>query len=848
MSSLVASPNQEVTPLRASTYVAGLSTLVAMVAAPVTASAHELNHTSSPMAQAQDAEEFSSENVSHVANLPYEQHYGQTTSFGTDIEFADLEVYTGDQRLRRVDGPNRLSTAAAVGTVSRFETDTVVIATAREYADALAGAPLAVAEEANLLLSDRDALSPETALEIDRSGATHAILLGGEKALSPQVVEDLEALGTEEEPFTVERIGGEDRFETAALILDRLAEDAPVDEVVVVEGIHADPNRGWPDAISASGLSGEGLPILLVRNDSVPSATADRLGPQTDVIVLGGPVAVNATVAAELDATAGTVRRLGGNDRYETSVLAAEEALDRGASASDVWLATGRNFPDGLAAGTAAGTSGGVLALIDGIEPSRSVVTTAFLANRVRSIDQVSLAGGHAVITEDARAAVRDVLGAGADPQPRRFAVAGTYENGMQLVDITDPTRPSIAGVYECGIAQGDVQTFTRNGRTYATYTADDIASRTTPGSSCYRDLRVFDDGDDDENDVFELHYGTFIVDITNPYDPESVGFAEVVTGSHNMTVHPSGEWLYNSNSDLADNPDAQIEIFDIRDLTDPEAVEPLPLPVRPGLGTQSHDITFNADGTRAYSAAVSQTVIIDTTDPGSPEVITSFVDPSVNIEHQADPITLTDSDGNVRDFVVVSDELAGAAGNGFCPGGGLHLWDVTGDKEQSPEKVGTFFIPEFRPAGTGSGEGESIVCTSHVFRLHPEQQLMTIAWYNAGVWVVDISGLADASTPLDMPFEVLGWGYLSNSDTWSAKTNLIEADGSLYLFGNDIARGFDVWRFDGNAPTSSGPGGLLGGAGSALATQGVPLVGALVLVGHVAYRRRDDRPEPGTP
>jgi putative cell wall-binding protein len=830
--------------VRASTSVAGLITLVVTVAAPVTATAHELDHTSVQMAQAEDAEEFSSDNLSHVTTLPYEMHYGQTISFGTDIEFADLDVYAGDQRLRRVDGPNRMSTAAAVGTVSRFETETVVIATAREYADALAGAPLAVAEEANLLLSDRDGLSPETLLEIDRSGAQSAILLGGEKALSPQVVEDLEALGTEEEPFTVERIGGEDRFETAGLILDRLAEDAEVDEVVVVEGIHADPNRGWPDAISASGLSGHGLPILLVRNDSVPAATADRLGPGRDVVVLGGPVAVSAPTLADLDAVAGEVRRVGGNDRYETSVLAAEEALERGASASDVWLATGRNFPDGLAAGTAAGTAGGVLALIDGLEPERSLVTTAFLANRIRSIDLVSLAGGPAVITEDTRVALRDLLGAGAEAEPRSFAVAGTYENGLQLIDITDPENPSIAGVYECAIAQGDVQVFTRDGRTYATYTADDISGSTGPGSSCYRDLRVFDDGDDDEDDVLENHYGTFIADITNPYDPESVGFAEVVTGSHNMTVHPSGEWMYNSNSDLIDNTAAEVEIYDIRDLGAPEPVDPLELPLRPGLGTQSHDITFNTDGTRAYSAAISQTVIIDTTDPGAPEVISSIVDPSVNVEHQSDPITLTDSDGNERDFVVVSDELAGAAGNGFCPGGGLHLWDVTGEKEQAPEKVGTFFIPDFRPAGSGSGQGESITCTAHVFRLHPEQGIMTIAWYNAGVWVVDITGLADASTPLDMPFEVLGWGYLSDSDTWSVKTPRIEADGSMYLFANDIVRGFDVWRFDGTAPTSEGPIAVPLDLTSAAATRGLPALGLLALVGHVVHRRREDSAE----
>ena len=38
----------------------------------------------------------------------------------------------------------------------------------------------------------------------------------------------------------------------------------------------------------------------------------------------------------------------------------------------------------------------------------------------------------------------------------------------------------------------------------------------------------------------------------------------------------------------------------------------------------------------------------------------------------------------------------------------------------------------------------------------------------------------------------------LPDSDTWSFKTNRIAADGSFYGYGNDLVRGFDVYRFDG--------------------------------------------------
>ena len=55
----------------------------------------------------------------------------------------------------------------------------------------------------------------------------------------------------------------------------------------------------------------------------------------------------------------------------------------------------------------------------------------------------------------------------------RDFALAGTYDNGLQIIDISDPDDPVRVGHYDCGVSQGDVQVFTRGRRTYATYTMD---------------------------------------------------------------------------------------------------------------------------------------------------------------------------------------------------------------------------------------------------------------------------------------------------------------------------------------------------------------------------------------
>jgi len=370
----------------------------------------------------------------------------------------------------------------------------------------------------------------------------------------------------------------------------------------------------------------------------------------------------------------------------------------------------------------------------------------------------------------------------------KEYALSGTLRKGMQIVDITDPANPSIAAVYDCDISQGDVQVWKHGKRILASYTADGTFGAAGAASQCARDLDLGSDAS-----------GTVIVDITTPTSPQTVSYVHVPRGSHNMTIHPSGDYLYNSNSDLITSTSPAITIYDISDPENPKKVQDFAIPFVPlSLGSESHDITFNEDGTRAYSAALSQTLVLDTTSPEQPKIISQILDPAINVVHGSDPVTLTGEDGTEREVLVIADERAGAAASAECPGGGLHLYDITGDKEASPEKIGTWFIPTIAPQpGT--------TCTAHVTRVYPEQEMLTIAWYGQGVRVLDISGLADfegSETSVGIGNGVgireVGHYVFPDSDTWSFKTNRIAADGSFYGYGNDITRGFDVYRFSG--------------------------------------------------
>lgn len=401
----------------------------------------------------------------------------------------------------------------------------------------------------------------------------------------------------------------------------------------------------------------------------------------------------------------------------------------------------------------------------------------------------------------------------------RRFALAGTIDlpnsnAGLQIIDVTDPTAPVNVAVWDCKVSQGDIQLVTREvdgvTRTYVGYGADYGAVRT---SGCFNDLTAM--GGNPGNGL-----GVWFADITNPYTPTTHAFVPISTGAHNLTIHPSGNYLYNSSNRIGAAV-GTLEIVDITDLRNPVAKPSLNL----GTGIDSHDVTFSADGKRAYSAAVNHTLIINTEDPAAPTIIGRIVNASATIHHQADPVTIDHPVLGERTFLVITDEFGGAAGNGFCPGGGLIVYDITGELETTPVFVGAWFIPQVEPLPPGQRAGRGSVgilpaCTSHVLRFHPTEAIMTIGWYSAGVRVVDISSLAGVSAgavpavgdtgQAGVGMRELGFFYFPDSNAWAAKTPEITVDEagnrSFYLFANDLQRGFDVFRFD-ESKGSSGAG-----------------------------------------
>ena len=196
---------------------------------------------------------------------------------------------------------------------------TVLIARENLFADSLASATAQAALGAPLLLTTGDHLDGRVVLELDRLGATDAVLLGGTAALSDDVVTELEDLGLD-----TRRIAGASRLETAVELAEAYADEATT--AVLARAFPAegagDATQAFADTLAGGGLAVQlGAPILLTQSDVLTDATAALLQGSAveQVLVLGGSGAIASAVLDELDVLGFDVARIAGATRFDTA-------------------------------------------------------------------------------------------------------------------------------------------------------------------------------------------------------------------------------------------------------------------------------------------------------------------------------------------------------------------------------------------------------------------------------------------------------------------------------------------------------------------------------------------------
>ena len=196
------------------------------------------------------------------------------------------------------------------------------------------------------------------------------------------------------------RIGGITRVSTSTMLLDNAANKS---EAVLATG------RNFPDGLVAGALAGatkSGV-VLTMGTTAIEPETLSKLKSvgTIKVTIVGGTGAVSSGVEDSLKAAGIQVVRIAGTDRYDTAFKVYEHMKANGKlklnarGEPHVFVATGKDFPDALAASAVAAKIGAAVVLADTPEQVNRVAgtypyavgaqTTSLMANM-----RVSMSGG----------------------------------------------------------------------------------------------------------------------------------------------------------------------------------------------------------------------------------------------------------------------------------------------------------------------------------------------------------------------------------------------------------------------------------------------------------------------
>ncbi len=273
--------------------------------------------------------------------------------FGDPTNFEPDSVTTTE----RIAGVNRIETAVLLSQSGVTATgQTLFLANGYNFPDALSAGPAAIVSNGSLLLIEKDRIANEVAAEIQRLAPSRIVVLGDEYSISSAVFGQLQLFAP-----TLERWSGIDRYATSRAVAAAAFPNG-ANTVYIATG------ENFPDALASSAVAGVNrAPVLLVAGSgsTIDDATREALltlGP-TRIIVAGGEPSVSAAVFSALSGLPGlTVERVAGVDRFATAIELSKTAPISG---SDVYIASGRKFPDALSGAVRAAMSGAALLLSD---------------------------------------------------------------------------------------------------------------------------------------------------------------------------------------------------------------------------------------------------------------------------------------------------------------------------------------------------------------------------------------------------------------------------------------------------------------------------------------------------
>jgi putative cell wall-binding protein len=320
---------------------------------------------------------------------------------GTTSSLSPFAV--GALKTQRVAGEDRYETAAKLS-ASSFTPGVAVayVVTGEKFPDALAAGAAAGREGGPVLLTRLNSLPSVTVNELKRVAPKRVIVVGGTAVISDAVLTSIRAALP---GVPVERVAGEDRFETAVQLSRRTFSGA-------TRTVYLGSGLGFTEILAGSAAAGrDKSPLLLVPgsgpNAGLPASVAlelKRLNPSTIVILGGSGLVAGAIVdAVKRLLPLSSIDQIGGLDAYDTAAKVARRFVAGGT----VYVATGAVFADGLAGGAAAAARGHPMVMVPASGALPTPVAQALAQLRPA---RIIVLGGTAATARDIENAVAGYL------------------------------------------------------------------------------------------------------------------------------------------------------------------------------------------------------------------------------------------------------------------------------------------------------------------------------------------------------------------------------------------------------------------------------------------------------
>lgn len=192
-------------------------------------------------------------------------------------------------KVRSFKGSDRYATNAEI--IKEFkDADTCIIASGEIFADSLSIGAFATKNGYPIVLVQKDKINDVTKQALKDSKIKKCYIVGGENSVSKSLEKEL--------PQVIERIAGNDRYETSLKIADKFYKDA--------QGAYLASGEVFADSLAINPIAARfDVPLILTPKDKLPQKTQEYLENSkiVQIAIIGGEKTVSKQIQQELAKT-----------------------------------------------------------------------------------------------------------------------------------------------------------------------------------------------------------------------------------------------------------------------------------------------------------------------------------------------------------------------------------------------------------------------------------------------------------------------------------------------------------------------------------------------------------------